>query len=69
MAGVRLLWRREHFGRRRGPFLTDEIDEMVHAGASVTRERVTDRALLARRSEMSDRLPEPRHLEEWLVSA
>jgi len=44
--------------------LTLEIDELVHASAFLR-----NRALLACRSEMSGRLPEPRHLEEWLVSA
>jgi hypothetical protein len=40
--------------------LTLEIDETFQAGASVTRQRVTDRALVAvARASVSDRLPEP----------
>lgn len=59
MAVVRLLWRRELLVRRREPSLMKEFDELVHAGASVTRERVTDRALVARLRYAPARLSEP----------
>jgi hypothetical protein len=34
MAVVRPLWRREHFGRRCGPSLTKEFDELAQPGVS-----------------------------------